>query len=206
MQYPVCWQCETSVSAQMGKQGDTRRKAQSERGGRVSGERLGVVSQMSAYSTKWTESTLQRQNDVRLIEKVGCLSSSHPIAWQVGQILLWKSSRTSSTDPDDVEHSLKIGYTLAEIVIAWSFIMTAFFFAEFLRVSLCDLQDLCIDMLNKCRFFLGPRYKWVCSHLGKQRAGSGRGRSDRRSHRRWEECAGASANRDASYLVPPCLD
>jgi hypothetical protein len=63
----------------MGKQGDTRRKGQSERGGRVSEERLGVVNQMSAYSIKWTESTLQGENDGRLVEKVGCLSSSRPL-------------------------------------------------------------------------------------------------------------------------------
>jgi hypothetical protein len=63
----------------MGKQGDTRRKVQSERGGRVSGERLGVVSQISAYSVKWTESTVQGQKDVRLVEKVGCLSSSRSL-------------------------------------------------------------------------------------------------------------------------------
>lgn len=53
----------------MGKPGDTRRKVRSERGDRVSGERLGAVSQMSAHSARWTGSTYQRQERVEVVEK-----------------------------------------------------------------------------------------------------------------------------------------
>jgi hypothetical protein len=53
----------------MGKPGDTRKKARSKRGDRVSGERLGAVSQMSAHSVRWTGSTFQRQERVEVVEK-----------------------------------------------------------------------------------------------------------------------------------------
>jgi hypothetical protein len=53
----------------MGRRVDTRRKARSERGDKVSGERLGAVSQMSAHSGKWAENTVQRQKDLGLVER-----------------------------------------------------------------------------------------------------------------------------------------